>query len=202
MKTDLKLDVSRETIAKLQQFSDLVIKWTAKINLISKNDAADIWNRHIIDSAQIFLLAPKTGHWVDMGTGGGFPGIVAAIMSNFEGGEHRFTFIESDQRKCAFLRTALRELDLTTTIYTERIEKLEPQHADILTARALADLSDLLHYSDRHLSPGGVAIFPKGENWQAEVSKANDVWSYQYETVKSTTNPAAAVLKIKDIKIV
>lgn len=202
MKPISQLDVSHETIAELEKFSDLVTKWTAKINLISKNDATDIWNRHIIDSTQIFSLAPKTGHWVDMGSGGGFPGIVAAIMSKTEGSTRHFTFIESDQRKCAFLRTAIRELGLTAKVYTERIEVLEPQHADILTARALADLSALLCFADRHLSPDGVAIFPKGANWKAEVTAANRVWSYQYEAVKSTTNSAAAVLKIKDIKIV
>lgn len=199
MNTANDLNVSRETLERLQTYSALVEKWTAKINLISKSSASEIWSRHIIDSAQIYRLAPDSGHWVDLGSGGGFPGIVCAILSKGEGDPHRFTLVESDQRKCAFLRTAIRELSLNATVICDRIEKVEPLKADTLSARALADLSKLLEFSERHLAPTGVALFPKGETWQKEHDDARLQWSYDVEIIKSETNDAAAVLKIKDI---
>lgn len=195
----LGLDVSRETMEKLEGFSALVGKWTAKINLVSKNSLDDIWSRHILDSAQIFELAPKRGRWVDLGSGGGFPGIVAAILSQGQGVEHQFVLVESDHRKSVFLRTAIRELSIDAVVRSERIETLEPLRADIVTARALADLDTLLQFTSQHLCQNGVALFPKGEMWEKEDNTARLRWSYRCDPITSKTNPAAAVLKIKDI---
>lgn len=192
-------DVSRETSEKLQAFAALVEKWTGKINLISKSSVPDIWDRHIVDSAQIFALAPGSGHWVDLGSGGGFPGIVVAILTAAQEVPHRVTLVESDQRKCAFLRTAIRELLLDATVLSKRIEDIEPLGANVLSARALADLSQLLSFAERHLARKGVALFPKGANWKEEDDAACRLWSYDCEAIKSTTNPSAAILKIKEI---
>lgn len=192
-------NVSRETLSQLESFSVLVEKWTARINLISKSSLPMMWERHIFDSAQLFQLAPSEGHWVDMGSGGGFPGIVAAILSKGQGASHQFTLIESDQRKCAFLRTAVREFSLPARVLSDRIEEVAPQNANILSARALADLSSLLGFGVRHMKPSAVALFPKGESWQKEVADARQIWNYDCDVIKSITNPAAAVLKIKDI---
>jgi 16S rRNA (guanine527-N7)-methyltransferase len=193
------VDVSRETFDQLETFVALVEKWTPKINLISKSSIPQIWDRHIADSAQIFDLAPTQGHWLDIGSGGGFPGIVVAILSKGGGFGHRFTLIESDQRKCAFLRTASRELSLNIDVLPKRIEDVTSLQADVLTARALTDLTALLGFGDLHLKSGGTAIFPKGMTWQNEHTDAQNRWSYQCEAIKSVTNPAAAVLKIQDI---
>lgn len=188
-------DVSRETYDKLRAFEELVRKWTQRINLVSRADANAIWERHIVDSVQVFDLAPDSGDWLDIGSGGGFPGIIVAILSD----GRDLTLMESDKRKCTFLRTAIRELDLTATVLTERIEEAPPQCADVLSARALTDLSGLLAFAERHLAPGGVALFPKGQRWQDEVAKAQEKWGFQYEAIPSITNPAASVLKIKEI---
>lgn len=195
----LDLNVSRETSDKLRAFADLVEKWTAKINLVSKQSVGDIWNRHIVDSCQVFTLAPSSGKWVDLGSGGGFPGIVAAILSQGSGAFHQFNLVESDNRKTVFLRTAVRELGLEARVISQRIEVIDPLEADILTARALTDLNGLLGFSARHLKQDGTAIFPKGAQWEKEVALANQQWSYTYEAVKSRTHPEAALLKIKDI---
>ena len=192
------LNVSRETLAKLEAFAELVRKWNPKINLISKNSLDDLWQRHILDSVQVFELAEGEGHWVDLGSGGGFPGIVVAIL-NQEAQTFQVTMVESDQRKCAFLRTAIRELSLTALVKTERIEQLDGLEADILSARALADLTQLLDFTELHLNPDGIVLFPKGQNWQSEDSDAKKVWTYALEAIESKTNPAAAILKIKDI---
>ena len=193
-------DVSRETLDKLQHFSQLVEKWTAKINLISKPSVPEMWERHILDSLQIYSHAPNAGHWVDLGSGGGFPAIVVALMSQKEERATKFTLVESDQRKCAFLRTAMRDLERNAKVANARIEAIDPLEADVLSARALSDLTSLLGFADRHLSPSGTALFPKGENWRAEDTAAKETWAYTCDAIQSQTNPSAAILKIKEIK--
>jgi len=192
-------NVSRETFERLEAFGALVEKWTAKINLISKPSVPELWERHIIDSIQLYTLAPPQGRWVDLGSGGGFPGIVISILTSEKGEGHHVTLVESDQRKAVFLRTAIRELDLSSEVICDRIESISSLHADIISARALADLTSLLGYADMHLKPDGLAVFPKGENWKSEHEDAQSQWSYACEPIKSATNPSAAVLKIKDI---
>ncbi len=193
------IDVSRETIEKLKAFASLVEKWTSKINLISKSSVPYLWDRHIVDSIQLFQLGSHHGKWVDMGSGGGFPGIIIAILTESAGSSNNMTLIESDQRKCAFLRTAIRELDLNADVMAERIEDIPPLGADVVSARALASVSVLLGYAEQHLKPDGVAIFPKGESWRKEHQEAQHLWKYSYEVINSTTSSEAAILKIKDI---
>lgn len=192
-------DVSRATSDRLAQFAQLVEKWTAKINLISKPSIPHIWERHIIDSVQLYQHAPVANHWVDLGSGGGFPAIVLAILSAEDGRETKFTMVESDQRKCVFLRTALRELGLEGQVLNKRIEELPSLEADVLSARALADLTTLLQFTDLHLRNDGTALFPKGENWQVEDAAARAAWRYTCEPIPSVTNPAAAILRIKEL---
>lgn len=191
-------NVSRETQEKLTAYEDLVKKWNPKVNLVSKGSLNDLRERHILDSFQVYDLAKSKGHWVDLGSGGGFPGLVVAILNDQER-MYKVTLVESDQRKCAFLRTVIRELGVAAEVRNERIELLNPLEADILSARALADLPSLLEYSKRHLKPTGTAIFPKGASWRTEVAEAQDHWSYHCEAITSETNPNAAVLLIKDI---
>ena len=194
------LNVSRETLARLGVYHDLVCKWSPKINLVSKSSIPELWDRHIWDSAQIMLTAPVGDHWLDIGSGGGFPALVAAIFSKETSPSRHFTLIESDQRKSAFLRTVIRELDLQVTVIVDRVETVEPQKADILSARALADLSTLFSFAEHHLATSGVALFMKGETWEKERLAASESWSFQCVAHTSKTNPAAAILEIKDIE--
>ena len=191
--------VSRETSDKLAQFAQLVEKWTAKINLISKPSIPHIWDRHIRDSVQLYQHAPMGSHWVDLGSGGGFPAIVLALMSQQDGCQTKFTLVESDQRKCVFLRTAIRELGLDASVINDRIEKIAPLNADILSARALANLKTLVGFANLHLAEDGVALFPKGSNWEAEDVDAREDWQYNCDSIRSETDPSAAVLRIKEI---
>ena len=193
------LCVSRETEERLGAFVDLVTRWTKRINLIAKASLPEIWTRHVIDSVQVFTLAPTGHRWVDIGSGGGFPGIVAAICARDTRPDMRFVLIESDQRKAAFLRTAIRELGLSAEVIAARIESAEPQNADILSARALADLPALLEHAERHLAPGGCALFQKGAQWQKELAAARATWQFEAEAVTSVTNPDSVVLRIKGI---
>jgi len=193
------IDVSRETLERLQELRNLVIKWTSKINLVSKNSIEDIWNRHIWDSAQLVDGLEPVKNWVDIGSGGGFPGLVLAVLAKEHPIADELIFIESDQRKSAFLRTAIRELGLNAKVITARIETAEKQTAQILSARALADLTTLLSFAERHLHASGTALFPKGANWEKEVQDAQESWSFDLTVRKSVTDPSAAILQIKDI---
>lgn len=197
-KSDLlsDLNVSRETLARLELFKILLEKWNSRINLVSRHSMQDFWFRHITDSVQVFRCISRSGNWVDLGSGGGFPGLVVAILAAEERPETQVTLIESDQRKCAFLRTAARETGVACTVLAQRIEQAEPQNADILSARALTDLSGLLDYCERHLATGGTALFPKGVTWQKEVEAARRNWQFDVDTISSKTESGAVILKI------
>ena len=193
-------NVSRETIDRLSEYALLLEKWNSAINLVSKSTISTLWQRHFADSAQIYQLRPDCScHWVDLGSGGGFPALVLSILAlEFNPGD-RFTLVESDVRKSVFLQTVVRELGINATVIAERIEKTPPLCADILTARALSSLSNLLEYANVHLSTDGVAIFPKGESYKKEIEDAVEVWNFELEKFTSKTNPNGAILKIGDI---
>lgn len=194
------VNVSRETIQDLEVFAILVAKWTPKINLIAKGSVADIWGRHVIDSVQLYQYAPKTYEkWVDLGSGGGFPGIVMAIIAKEKHPKAQFTLIESDQRKAVFLRTAARELGLSVTVIAERIENTAPQTADVVSARALASLSSLLPLAHRHMCDGGICLLHKGKQAAQEVADAQEDWSFDLEDHASFTDPEARLLVIQRI---
>ena len=131
-------DVSRETFERLEKLQELLTKWNPRINLVSKATLDDAWERHILDSVQVFTaLGRDFRHWTDIGSGGGFPGLVIAILMNEKNPDAKLTMIESDQRKCAFLRTVLRETGVSGTVLSKRIEQAEPQNADVVSARGV-----------------------------------------------------------------
>ena len=196
-----RLNVSRETMERLKHYESLLLKWNPKINLVSKATLNDIWERHILDSAQVFQLgAETTTNWLDIGSGGGFPGMVLAILSKEHSPDRQIALVESDQRKCAFLRTVARETECKVQIFSERVEKLTSINADVLTARALADLSKLLEFANLHLSRDGTCLFLKGVNWKKEVQAAQDSWRFDYEAIKSETSDEAVILRINGIE--
>ena len=194
-----ELNVSRETSGRLSRFAAMLQKWNPRINLVSRNSIADLWTRHIVDSVQVFRCVTPAGHWVDLGSGGGFPGLIVAILAVDEVPDLRVTLIESDQRKAAFLRAAARETGADCTVVSKRIEAVEPQKADFLSARALTDLDGLLGFAERHLSPEGVALFPKGVTWQKETEAARQRWKFRAEAITSITDPEAVILKIEGV---
>ena len=195
------LDVSRETIERLKHYEALLLKWNPKINLVSRATLDQIWERHILDSAQIFRQSDQqTTSWLDIGSGGGFPGMVLAILSKQLAPDRMITLVESDQRKCAFLRTVARETECKVQILSERVEKLIPINADVLTARALADLSKLLEFANLQLSRDGTCLFLKGANWKKEVQAAQGSWRFDYEAIKSETSDEAVILRINGIE--
>ncbi len=192
--------VSRETLVKLKQFLDLLNRWNQKINLVSKASLSDAWQRHIVDSAQLWPLAPKDAClWLDIGSGGGLPGIVISVIASEKRPDLRVRLVESDLRKSAFLSTVVRDLDLNADVVSARIEDLSAQNADIVSARALAPLKDIIPMIVRHMRPQGCAILPKGNQWATELEDALAFWRFSYETRQSQTAAGPVVLKLKDI---
>lgn len=190
--------VSRETVDRLQKLESLLQKWNPAINLVSKSTLANAWDRHILDSAQLFALSPTdAASWVDLGSGGGFPGLVVACLAADLRPGMSVTLIESDRRKATFLQEAARDLGLAPQIIVQRIEEATPQAATVVSARALAALPLLLSLAHRHLGAGGLCLFPKGANWREEVEAARKDWHFDLATHPSETDPLAVILAVK-----
>ena len=192
--------VSRETIERLDRFTNLLRKWNARINLVSHDSLSGLWSRHIGDSAQLMAHGPTGAKtWADIGSGGGFPGVVLAILALECRPDMVFHLVESDQRKAAFLATALREAGAKAHVHAERAETLEPLGADIVSARALASVRRLVPHLKRHLGRGGVAILPKGANWSSEVEEALEKYDFTYDKKTSRTDADGAILILRNI---
>jgi 16S rRNA (guanine527-N7)-methyltransferase len=186
------MNVSRET---LDIYQDLLCKWSRKINLVSAQTLKDAGSRHFDDFLQDAALCPVGAEtWVDLGSGGGFPGAVVAMA--LKDRDLAVTLVESDQRKSAFLRTVSRETGVPFKVITGRIEEIEPLEADVVSARALAPLEVLLGFMERHAKPDGIGLFMKGSTWQSEVEIARKKWRFTLKAHTSVTHPDAAILEI------
>ena len=194
------LNVSRETFELLVGYVGMVHKWNPAINLISKSSLPHIWERHVRDSLQIVSL-PRTQvtTWVDLGSGGGFPGLVAAIVLKDSVPRPKVILVESDQRKVQFLRQVSRELDLGVEVIAGRVENVPALQADIVSARALAPLPELLTMAELHLARDGTCLFPKGERHAEEIDAARQNWSFRCAEIASITNPRSVILRIEEI---
>ncbi|EFG85826.1 MULTISPECIES: 16S rRNA (guanine(527)-N(7))-methyltransferase RsmG [Novacetimonas] len=188
-------DVSRETRDRLTAYADLLVRWNARINLVSRPDLAQLWPRHIADSLQLAALIPQGARVVDMGSGGGFPGLVIAMAT-----DAHVTLIESDQRKAAFLREASRVAGVRTRVIAARIEAAEAGPADIVTARALAPLPQLLQWGVRFLDKEGFCLFLKGKNADEELNAANADWRMAVTRIPSRTDADGIILRLSDIR--
>ncbi|MEO0937387.1 MAG: 16S rRNA (guanine(527)-N(7))-methyltransferase RsmG [Pseudomonadota bacterium] len=192
--------VSRETHDRLSAYVLLLQKWNPSINLVAKSQTDDLWHRHIWDSAQIWPHIADTASHIDLGSGGGLPGLVLAILCKDHALHVQVSLVESDIRKAVFLRTVTRELGLNVRVHDKRHQFVPPARATSLTARALSSLTDLLGAAERHLVPEGVAVLPKGQSWREEVEAARASWTFNLEVIPSITDHNAALLKIKEIR--
>lgn len=188
-------NVSRETFARLSRFVELIEKWSPTINLVSKSDILQIWQRHVEDSLALANFAPESASWCDIGSGGGFPGIVVAVVRQ----DLKMTLIEADKRKAAFLRNASKELELGLTVVADRIESAAPVGADVVSARALAPLDSLVGLAERHGKPSTLYVFPKGNRHRNEIAAAQKVWSFDVDVSPSKIDKTGAVLAIRNI---
>ena len=188
--------VSRETLARLEGYAALLVKWQKAINLVAPDSLPDLWRRHMLDSAALFPLIPATARvLVDLGSGAGFPGLVLAIM-----GVPEVHLVESDTRKCAFLSEGARLFAPgRVTVHRARIEAAPAIAADVVTARALADLPKLLAYAAPFLAPDGICLFPKGRRVEDELTLAKQTWTMAVERVANPADPSGIILRIKGL---
>ncbi|HEX2943670.1 MAG TPA: 16S rRNA (guanine(527)-N(7))-methyltransferase RsmG [Rhodopila sp.] len=184
-----------DTTERLRRFADLLLRWNAKLNLIAPRDAPLLWQRHIEDSLQLApLIPPGIDRAIDLGSGAGFPGLVLAIATGIH-----FDLIESDQRKAAFLRTAVLETGAPATVHARRIEDAPITPAPLVTARALAPLPRLLPLVAPLLAPGGTCLLLKGAKVEDELVDAAQGWTMSVERIPSRTGPDGVVLRLSDV---
>lgn len=191
--------VSRETMDRLELFHGLLVQWQRTINLVAPSTLNSAWSRHFVDSAQIFNLAPKTAaRWLDLGSGGGFPGLVIATMASEAAPNLSVTLVESDIRKCGFMREAARKMGITAKILTRRIVDIPPQSADVISARALSNLSSLFDHALPHMHPTTCLLFPKGAAYKTELESLPGDWQIKAEPTTSLTDPDAVILRFQN----
>lgn len=190
--------VSRETVERLDAFVELFLRWQRAVQLVANSTLAQLWTRHIADSLQLLALAPNAKIWADLGSGGGFPGLVVAIALKEKPGA-KVHLIESDQRKSAFLREAARTLDLPAMIHVKRIEDVaEPfPGLEIVSARALAPMPELLEIARPFLKDGAKGLFMKGANVDNELTDATKSWSIKSTIVPSKTDSEGRIVIVE-----
>lgn len=189
-------DVSHETFTKMEIYHQLLIRWQQKINLVSPKTLDNAWERHFLDSAQLFPLLSHPEHPIfDLGSGAGFPGLILSIM-----GAKQINLIESDQRKCVFLSEVIRQTQSTAKIINQRIESLENRFiANTVTSRACASLDSLLNYAYPLLRPEGECLFLKGRGVESEIAEAQKRWMFHVEQHPSITEAEGYILRIRGL---
>ena len=189
------VDVSRETIEKLEIYANLLLRWQFKINLISTNSLKQAWHRHFLDSAQIFSILPKkTTSAIDVGTGAGFPGLVLSIM-----GLENVQLVEQNKKKCAFLYEVIRETEATASVHPCKIEKLPIKDYDVVLARAFMALDGLLKVVSPFFGKDTLGIFPKGLKVNQELTAASKNWKMKTAIKQSITSPDGKIVLVKDL---
>jgi 16S rRNA (guanine527-N7)-methyltransferase len=188
------VDVSRETLARLSRYLELLQRWQRAVNLVGASTLADPWRRHILDCGQIAPHVPRTARIVlDLGSGAGLPGLVLALL-----GTSGVQLVESDQRKAQFLREAARVTQAPVVVHAGRIEQLELR-ADVVTARALAPLPRLLELAVPFLTDQSLCLFLKGETAPDELTQARQNWHMQCAIVPSRSGSRGVLLKLEGV---
>ena len=187
--------VSRETLARLEAYADLLTRWSARINLVGRDTLAHLWRRHILDSAQLHRFVPSAAqNLIDLGSGAGLPGLVLAIL-----GVAGVELVEADSRKAAFLREAARVARAEVTIRPCRIQAVPPHPVDVVTARACAPLDRLLDLAAPFLAPDTLWLFPKGERFNEELTLARKRWTMNVSVERSLSDRRGVVLRLQQV---
>lgn len=200
-----QFDVSRETLDRLKLYAELLVKWQRAVNLVAPATLPELWHRHMGDSAQIVDIVresdspPPAGAWVDIGSGGGFPGLVAAILLA-EDSSYEFHLIESNGRKCAFLSDVVRRTGIAARVHAQRIEDAARSEAigtvSVLSARALASLDKLLSLTEPLMGESTRAYYLKGREALEEIEAAQQSWDFALTTHESRTSSGSLILEI------
>ena len=194
------LNVSRETLNSFCEYQTLLAKWNKKINLVSKNTLANLWERHFLDSGQIINHVDASGkRWVDVGAGAGFPGLVVALLLRDRKIDCDMILVEKNTKKVFFLNEVIRKLNLNVKVVNKNVESIESLNADILTARAFSELKNLVELALFHRKEKGVCLFLKGENYRFELDKTLNYWFFDYDVFDSLSNSSGKIIRVKKI---
>lgn len=193
-----RFNVSRESKSRLETYVSLLLAWQQRINLIGSSTAPQIWERHIADTLQLIsLLPPETRVIADLGSGAGIPGLILAIATG-----HHVRLYESNGKKCAFLREAIRQTQAPAAVYQNRIEDIGPAMneppADVVVARAFAPLDRLLQYARPFLDRGAVGLFHKGQDIELELTRATKYWKLTAKTHPSAIDSKGVILEVTE----
>jgi 16S rRNA (guanine527-N7)-methyltransferase len=187
--------VSRETLSRLEAYAALLTQWSTRINLVGRDTLPDLWRRHMLDSAQLRPLVPdSTRCLIDLGSGAGFPGLVLAIL-----GVSGIELVEADTRRCAFLREAARITEVQVAIRACRIQAVPPHPVDVVTARACAPLDRLLDLAEPFLGPATLCLFPKGERFEEELTRAREGWTMSVSVERSLSDRRGVILRLQQV---
>ncbi|MGB8601055.1 MAG: 16S rRNA (guanine(527)-N(7))-methyltransferase RsmG [Rhizomicrobium sp.] len=190
--------VSRETSERLACYVEILKDWNTRHNLVAPATLAEVWTRHILDSAQMAAFIPENAKTLaDLGSGAGFPGLVLALL--FEG-RLDVSLFEATHKKCEFLAAAAEKMALKVSIRNERVEDARPFGYDVVSSRACAPLPKLLGYAARCIGPHSICLFPKGENYRAELTEAQKSWRMTLATHPSQTHKSGVILEISQLK--
>ena len=194
--------ISSDAAGRLDRLVDLLLTWQAAMNLIGPSTVGHIWTRHVADSLQLLRLAPAARSWVDHGTGGGFPGLaIACALADVDGAT--IHLVDKSPNKGAFLREAVRSLDIPAVVHTAKIEDFTQSFSDsvdVVTARALAPLPRLLGYVAPFVERGAQALLPKGQDVEAELTEASKCWNIQATLVASQTDPRSRIVVVRGLE--
>ncbi|ESY47348.1 MULTISPECIES: 16S rRNA (guanine(527)-N(7))-methyltransferase RsmG [unclassified Mesorhizobium] len=193
--------VSRETFDRLVTFEQLFLKWNRSINLAAPSTLDDVWGRHILDSAQLARIAPQAKRWADLGSGGGFPGLVMAFLLVERDGAS-IDLVESNRKKASFLQAVIGQFGLPARVVARRIDDSYAlvSEPEIITARALAALPALLDLSAPWLTKGSRALFHKGRDYRSEVEESTHRWAFDLVEHPSMTDAHGVILEVTDLR--
>jgi 16S rRNA (guanine527-N7)-methyltransferase len=193
--------VSHETIHRLTRYQEMLISWNEKFNLVSASTIPQIWTRHFLDSAQLMKFIPEKAETLaDMGSGAGFPGLVLALLAEDKKRPLCIHAVEGTGKKADFLRAVIADLGLTAIVRQERIEEIKDLKADIVTARALKPLPDLLKYASRLMKKDGEGLFLKGKSANEELTQAKKYWIFSAKIYPSLSDDSGRVLVVKNLQ--
>ncbi len=193
--------VSHETIHRLTTYQERLISWNEKMNLVAASTVPQIWTRHFLDSAQLMPFIPQNARILaDMGAGAGFPGLVLAILAREQNRPLCVHSIEATGKKADFLKAVVDELELNVHIRRERVEDIKGFKADVITARALKALPELLKYANRLIQKDSLCLFLKGQNASEELTQAKKYWTFSLKTHKSISDDTGVVLEIGNLR--
>ncbi len=201
--TVMENSVSRETLERLKAYEASLHEWQKKFNLVSNASLEDAWNRHFLDSMQLFNFIPKTArNLCDFGSGAGFPGMVLAIMAKEKTPYLKVSLIESIKKKTLYLNEVNKITEANAVIINDRIENIPPQSFDVITSRAMASLKDLLNYTKKFFGKNTVCIFPKGKSYAEEIAEAEKFWKFDCKIVPSEMSSEGVILIITNLSAI